>query len=102
MGFSDLVDLWVVKIKKSMILCARSTWRSSEQAKRIENASAKRIMQREREKFVYSLVKITRLTDYQTWRTHSRGAQRHVGFFLDCALRMLIGWADKFRSHGSI
>ena len=62
MGFSDLVDLWVIKIKKSMILCARSTWRSSEQAKRIENASAKRIMQREREKFVYSLVKITRLT----------------------------------------
>ena len=50
------------------------------------------------EKFVYSLVKITRMYDCQTWPT--RGAQRHVGFFLDCALRMLIGWADKLRSRG--
>ena len=24
-GFSDLVDLWVIKIKKPMILCVRST-----------------------------------------------------------------------------
>ena len=31
-GFSDLVDLWVIKIKKPMILCARSTSRSSEQS----------------------------------------------------------------------
>ena len=30
--FSDLVDLWVIKKKKSMILCARSTWRLSEQS----------------------------------------------------------------------
>ena len=29
-GFSDPVDLWVIKIKKPMILCARSTSRSSE------------------------------------------------------------------------
>ena len=31
----------------------------------------------------------------------TRGAQRFVGFFLDCAVWMLIGWADKLRSHGS-
>ena len=31
-GFSDLVDLWVIKIKKPMILCARSTSRSNEQS----------------------------------------------------------------------
>ena len=30
-GFSDLVDLWVIKLKKPMILCARSTSRSREQ-----------------------------------------------------------------------
>ena len=30
--FSDLVDLWVIKIKKPMILCARSTPRSREQS----------------------------------------------------------------------
>ena len=29
-GFSDLVDLWVIKIKKPIILCARSMSRSSE------------------------------------------------------------------------
>ena len=31
-GFSDLVDLWVIKIKKPMILCARSMSRSREQS----------------------------------------------------------------------
>ena len=37
------------------------------------------------ERFVYSMVKITRFDDYQTWPTHSRGAQRFVGsFFLGC------------------
>ena len=30
-GFSDLIDLWVIEIKKPMILCGRSTSRSSEQ-----------------------------------------------------------------------
>ena len=30
---------------------------------------------------------------------NSQGAQRFVGFFLDCAFRMLIGWAG--RSRGS-
>ena len=56
------------------------------------------------ERFVYSIVKITRLYDYQTWRTHLinvRGAQRYVGFFLDCAFRMLIGWEDELPSRGS-
>ena len=56
-------------------------------------------------RFVYPTVKITRLYDYQTWWTHflrnSRGAQRQVDFFLDCAFRMLIGWAGKFQSRGS-
>ena len=35
------------------------------------------------ERFVYSIVKITRLYDYQTWQTRGEmGAQRFVGFFL--------------------
>ena len=50
------------------------------------------------ERFVYSIVKIKRLNDYQTWPTHfcrnSQIAQRIVGFFLDCDFGMLIGWAD--------
>ena len=32
---------------------------------------------------------------------NSRDAQRFVGFFLDCAFRVLIGWAGKLRSRGS-
>ena len=31
-GFSDLTDLWVTKIKKPVILCMDSTLRSSEQS----------------------------------------------------------------------
>ena len=31
-GFSDLVDLWIIKIKKPMILCARIISRSREQS----------------------------------------------------------------------
>ena len=61
---------------------------------------------RTRERFVYSIVKITRLYDYQTWQTHfwrnSRGAQRFVGFFLDCAFRMLIGWTGEHRSRATL
>ena len=60
---------------------------------------------RTRERFVYSLVKITRLYDYQTWQTHffekfTRYAKVCVFFCLDCAFRMLIGSADKLRSRG--
>ena len=51
------------------------------------------------------IVKLTRFYyDYQTWPTHwfdnSRGAQRLVGFFLDCFFGMLTGWTDKLRSRG--
>ena len=59
-GFFDLIDFWVIKIKKPMILCARSTSRSREQY------HAARTCKR----FVYSVVKITRLYDCQTWPTH--------------------------------
>ena len=96
-GVSDLVDLWVIKIKKAMILCARSTSRSSEQS--TKHRSHSKNMRK-----VYYIVKITRCSDYQTWQTHflrnSEVAQRYVVFFLDWAFRTLIGWADKLRSHG--
>ena len=108
-----------------MILCARSTWRSSEQSTKLQSERERREREerekkerrereerrekREREKrekerrdqvntarnvghaartcehFVYSIVKITRLHDYQTWPRHflrdSQGVQRFVGFF---------------------
>ena len=70
-AFSDLVDLWVIKIKKPMILCARSTSRSREQSKNTDHTA------RTWERFVYSIVKITRLYDYQTWQ-HIFGEIRGV------------------------
>ena len=53
-GFSDLVDLWVIKIKP-MNLCARSTSRSREQTQEMK--------QREHMKgsLIQNIVKITRL-----------------------------------------
>ena len=38
-GFSDLVDLWVIKIRKPMILCARRMSRSREQSKKRRSRS---------------------------------------------------------------
>ena len=57
------------------------------------------------EKFVYSIVKKTRLYDYQTWQTHYfeefTGCAKFSGaFFSDCVFRVLIGCADKHRSRG--
>ena len=73
---------WFVgnKIKKPMILCARSTSRSREQStkrrSRSENMQKVCLFSNENNKSC----------DYQTWQTHllrnSRGAQRYVGFFL--------------------
>ena len=52
--------------------------------------------------FVYYIVKITRLHDYQTWPTHISLEIHEVRvafgpFFLDCAFRALIGWAGKLQ-----
>ena len=38
-GFPGLVDLWVIKIKRPMILCARNTSRSREQSKKRRSRS---------------------------------------------------------------
>ena len=74
------VGPWIIKIKKPTLLCARSTWRENEQSKKHRSGSEKRKV------FVYSIVKITKCYNYQTWQKHllrnSRGAQRYVGVFL--------------------
>ena len=55
------------------------------------------------ERFVYSIVnnKIVWLSNmadtFFLWRNVG-GAQRNVGFFLDCAFRMLIGWTGKLHT----
>ena len=53
--------------KKPMILCTRSTSRSHAR----ERECVKRLF----------ASKIARVYEYQTWPTHSRGAQRFVAFF---------------------
>ena len=71
-GFSDLVDLWVIKIKMTMILCARSTSRSREQSTKRRSSSG-------------NMWKVYSIFEWLSNMTHffrnSRGVQRHVGFF---------------------
>ena len=58
------------------------------------------------ERFFFTLlVQITRLYDYQAWQIFYFWEIHKVrkglwALFLDCAFRMLIGWAGKFRSRG--
>ena len=51
--------------------------------------------------FYYFIVNILWLSNMaDNFFRNSRAAQIFVGlFFLDCAFRILIGWADKLRSH---
>ena len=93
-GISDLVDLWVIKILKSLWSFARVVRR--DHANRAWNADH---AARTCERFVYSIVKITRLYDYQTWPTHlfvkfTRCAKVCGLFFSWFAFRVLIGWAE--------
>ena len=78
--FSELVDLWVIKTKKPMSLCARSTSRSREQ--NTQHRSSSENMRRVR----YFNVKITEFYDYQTRPTHlfetfRSCVQRFMDFF---------------------
>ena len=50
------------------------------------------------ERFDYSIVKITRFYDYQTWQ--KQFWINSWGLFSWLCFRLLIGWADKLRSRG--
>ena len=86
-GFSDLVDLWVIKIK--------SPWSFAHVVRRDH---VNRTTRREHTKGLFrSQKKIVWLSNMaDIFFRNSRGAQRHVGFF---PLIVLIGWAGKLRSH---
>ena len=97
-GFYDLVDLWVIKIKKPIILCTRTS-KSSEQSMKLRSLSENSW------KLCYFIVKVIRLCDYQTWQTHfcrnSRGAQRFVGIFCSwLCFRECWLLSRQTRSHG--
>ena len=90
-AFSDLVDLWVIKMKKPMILCARSTSRSREQ-----NMWKVCYFYGQNKKIAW----LSNMAD-RFLEKFMRCAKVHGLFFLDCSFRMLIGWADKLQSRGS-
>ena len=99
-AFSDLVDLWVIKMKKPMILCARSTSRSREQStkrrSRSENMWMVCYFYGQNNKIAWLSNMADRSLEKFTRCTKVCGL-----FFLDCSFRMLIGWADKLQSRGS-
>ena len=94
-GFSDLVDLWVIKIKKPMILCACSTSRSREQSTKYADHTARTCL------FYSHNNKIVWLSNMEdTFLEKFTSCAKVCGIcFLNCALRVLIGWADKLRWH---
>ena len=60
-GFLDFVDLWIIKIKKSLLSFVHVVrW---DQVNNPDHAA------RTCERSVYSIVKIARLYDYRTWQT---------------------------------
>ena len=96
-GFSDPVDLWVIKVKKAydplraQYIEIKWTVQSTKRRSRSEN----------RRKVCLSYSK-TKPQDFMTIKhgRNSRGLQRFVGFFLDSTFRVMIGWADKLWSRG--
>ena len=98
-GFSDLVDLWVIKMKKPIILCARITSRSREQSTK-HRSSCKNIRTF---CLVYShnnkIAWLPNIADKFWGEIHEVRKGMWAFLFLDCAFRMLIGWADQLRSH---
>ena len=90
--FSDLVELWVIKIIKRLWSFARVVRRDHVNRARNADHAARTC-----ESFVYSVVKITRLYDYQTWQTDHEMRKGMWAFLCvpDCAFWMLIGWEDK-------
>ena len=60
---SNFVDLWVIKIKTLWSFAHAVHWDQVNRARNVDQAA------RTCERFVYSIVEITRLYDYQTWQT---------------------------------
>ena len=63
-GFSDLVDLWGIRIKSPRSFAHLVRRDHVNRARNADQAA------RTCERFVYSVVKITRFYDYQKWLTH--------------------------------
>ena len=84
---------WFSGKKAYMILCAHRMSRSSEQSTNTDHTA------RTCGRLIYSIVKITRLYDYQTWQTHFwinlRSAQRYVGFFFLIVLSGCCHWLGR-------
>ena len=73
-GFSDLVDLWGIRIKSPRSFAHLVRRDHVNRARNAYQAA------RTCERFVYSVVKITIFYDYQICSRNSRGAQSNVDF----------------------
>ena len=95
-GFFDLVDLWVIEIKTSVILCARGASGSREQNRkhrsRSENMPKMSLLYSQHNKIVW----LSNMAD-TIWEKFTRCA-KFCGLFFS---RTLIGWAGKLWSRGS-
>ena len=81
-GFSDLVDLWVIKIKKPMILCARSKEsRSRERStkRRSRSESMRKVCLSYSQK--NKIVGLSNVTDTFWGGRNSRGAHKGLRAF---------------------
>ena len=95
--FSNLVDLWVITMKEPRILCLCSMWRSSDKSPNCRSSSENIwkfcLFYSHNNKITW----LSNITD--TFWGNLQGTQRVCGlFFLDCAFRMLTGWAGKLQS----
>ena len=90
--FYNLVDFWVIKIKKPMILCARNTSISSEQNTKFRSRSEKICLFSSQNNQLLLIIKYCR----HICLRNAPSAQRFVDFFLDCAFRVLIGTFVQF------
>ena len=86
-GFSDSVDLWVIKIKQPMILCARSTLKSSEQRLSSESMWKVCLFYSQHNKILW----LSKMADTFVREIHQVRKGLWDFVFLDSAHRVLIG-----------
>ena len=90
-AFSVLVDLWVTKIKKSLWSFARVVLRDHVNRARTADHAA-----RTREKFVYSVVKVTRLYQPTPFFLEIHEVRKDLwAFFLDCTSVSSADWLGR-------
>ena len=113
--FFDFVDFWVINIKEPMNLCARSTSTSSAQSKKrkshSENIRKVCLLYTQNNKIVwlsymadilFVCLFVCLFVLFLFFEKFTGCAKVCKHFFLDCAFPLMIGWAGKLWSHGTV